>query len=312
MTDQLVNVDNFARAETDRMFDALGREAGGINRIVHHREPAALDHQTVIRMNRDTLYSFAIVDISEGATLTVPDAAGRYLSIMIVNEDHYINRVFHDPGEYDLTVAEFDTDYVAVAARILVDPNDPGDIAAVAAIQDRLAVSATSSRPFAMPEYDTTSLDATRAALLELAKGMHGVEHTFGRKSEVNPVHHLIGSAAGWGGLPEAEAYYIMASPGLPVGRYQLTVGDVPVDGFWSISVYNAKGFFEASETGAVSVNSVTADRNTDDTVTVTFGGTPTDPNNLAVMDGWNYAVRLYRPRGEILNGTWAFPTLTE
>jgi hypothetical protein len=25
-------------------------------------------------------------------------------------------------------------------------------------------------------------------------------------------------------------------------------------------------------------------------------------------MNGWNYMVRLYRPRAEILNGTWRFP----
>ncbi len=25
-------------------------------------------------------------------------------------------------------------------------------------------------------------------------------------------------------------------------------------------------------------------------------------------MKGWNYMVRLYRPRKEILNGTWKFP----
>jgi hypothetical protein len=25
-------------------------------------------------------------------------------------------------------------------------------------------------------------------------------------------------------------------------------------------------------------------------------------------MKGWNYTVRLYRPRIEILNGTWKFP----
>ena len=26
------------------------------------------------------------------------------------------------------------------------------------------------------------------------------------------------------------------------------------------------------------------------------------------MMDGWNYTVRLYRPRDEILNGKWKFP----
>jgi hypothetical protein len=35
--------------------------------------------------NRDTLYRTAIVDISEGATLNVPDAGDRYMSATIVN-----------------------------------------------------------------------------------------------------------------------------------------------------------------------------------------------------------------------------------
>ena len=94
----LVTTDNFVRAETDRYIASLVRDAGGVNRWRHHREPASVDHQTVIRMNRDTLYSFAVIDISEGAVLTLPDAGDRYLSVMIVNQDHYINAVFHEPG----------------------------------------------------------------------------------------------------------------------------------------------------------------------------------------------------------------------
>ena len=54
-------------------------------------------------MNRDTFYSMAIVDISRGQRLTVPDGGGRYMSVMIVNQDHYINKVFHEPGEHTLT-----------------------------------------------------------------------------------------------------------------------------------------------------------------------------------------------------------------
>ena len=106
-----VNVENFVRAETDRMFGALQAQASGINCWRHSRAPASLDQQTVIRMNRDTLYSFAIVDISSGATLTIPDSGGRYMSVMTVNQDHYINRVFHEAGEHELTTAEFDTPY---------------------------------------------------------------------------------------------------------------------------------------------------------------------------------------------------------
>ena len=69
-----VNVENFVRAETDRMFASLQTEAGGVNVLKHNRAPTPIEHQPVIRMNRDTLYSLAIVDISEGATVTIPDA----------------------------------------------------------------------------------------------------------------------------------------------------------------------------------------------------------------------------------------------
>jgi len=313
MTAELVNVDNFVRAETHRMMADLQRDAGGVNRFEHNRAPASVEKQTVIRMNRDTLYSFAVVDISGGATLTVPEAGERYLSVMIVNEDYYINRVLHGAGRYQLTEEELGSPFVVIAVRTLVDPQDPEDLAAVAAIQDRLVLEAVSERTFVAPEYDADSLDRTRKALLGLAADMTSFGASFGRKDDVDPVHHLIATAAGWGGLPDREATYVGVSPGLPVGEYELTVGaDVPVDGFWSISVYNGEGFFEPNERGAYSVNSITAAPNDDGTVTVRFGGDG-DPgrNSLPITDGWNYLVRLYRPRPEILSGAWEFPTLT-
>ena len=314
MTHQKVNVDNFARAETHRMLAALQRDASGINRFRHNRAPAPIDEQTVIRMNRDTLYSFAVVDVSAGATVTVPDAGERYLSVMVVNEGHYINQVFHDAGSYRLTPDEVGSPYAVVAARTLVDPHDPDDLVAVAAVQDQLVLEASSQEPFVWPDYDAESLDRTRASLLSLGADMTTFERSFGRKEDVDPVHHLIASAAGWGGLPDAEATYVGVAPGPPVGEYQLTVGaDVPVDGFWSISVYNADGFFEPNESNAYSVNNITAARDDDGSVTVVFGGEG-DParNSLPITEGWNYLVRLYRPRPEILDGTWAFPTIAQ
>jgi hypothetical protein len=313
MTADHVNVDNFARAETHRMMADLQRDAGGINRFRHNRAPASVDEQTVIRMNRDTLYSFAVVDVSAGAVLTVPDAGERYLSVMAVNEDHYINQVIHEPGRHELTAEQLGSHHVVLAARTLVDPRDPDDLAAVAAVQDQFVLDAAADRPFVMPEYDAESFDRTRQALLALAADMTSFESTFGRREDVDPVHHLIGAAAGWGGLPDAEATYVGVSPGLPPGDYELTVGaDVPVDGFWSISVYNAEGFFEPNERGAYSVNNITAAHDDDGSVTVRFGGDG-DParNSLPITDGWNYLVRLYRPRPEILTGAWTFPTLS-
>ncbi len=81
------------------MFAGIQRNAEGINRFEHNRTPARIDEQTVIRMNRDTLLQLAIVNITGGAAITVPDAGERYLSVMIVNQDQYIKRVFHDAGD---------------------------------------------------------------------------------------------------------------------------------------------------------------------------------------------------------------------
>jgi len=305
-----VNVDNFVRAESDRMFASFVADAGGVNRLLHHRAPTQVEHQPVIRMNRDTLYSEAVVDISGGATLTIPDGGRRYLSLMVVDQDHYINRVFHDSGRYVLTTDEFDSPWVAVAARVLVDPADEADVAAVNALQDGLAIEAAAATPFEIPDYETASFDVTRGAILELARGLTGFDHAFGARDEVDPVRHLLGTAAGWGGLPDGEARYIGVEPRLPVGEYSLTVRDVPVDGFWSISVYNAEGYFEPNDRNAYSVNDITATPNDDGSVTVHFGGDDDRPNLLPIMDGWNYTVRMYRPRPAVLDGSWTFPTI--
>ena len=309
---ELVNVDNFARAETDRMFAALQRDAGGVNRLSHNRAPASVEHQTVIRMNRDTLYSFAVVDITAGATLTIPERGDRYVSVMIVNEDHYINEIFHDAGQYAIDIDRHESPYVAVAARVLVDPNDPDDLARVAEVQNGLGLSAASATPFSMPDYDEASFDSTRKALLGLAAGLRAFDRMFGGRADVDPVRHLLGAAAGWGGLPSNEATYVGVTPRLPVGRYELRVDDnVPVDAFWSISVYNADGYFEPNSSGVYSVNSVTGVRDADGSITVRFGDhEPGTPNAIPITDGWNYLVRLYRPRPEILDGSWTFPEI--
>jgi hypothetical protein len=311
VSDQVrVTVENFVQAETARMMTDIMSGAGGMNRWGHHRSPTPLDQQTVIRMNRDTLYSFAIVDLARGATVTLPDAGERYCSLMVVNQDHYINRVLRDPDEHHLTMEDFDTRYVMLGARILVDPNDTADVKVVNDLQDQLAIRADSDEPLTMPGYDAESFTAVREALLVLAGTIHSYERAFGRRQDVDPIRHLLATAGGWGGLPDHEAVYVNVSPQQPVGEYEIVVGDVPVDAFWSISVYNAQGFFEPSARGACSINSVTAQREPGGSVVVHLGACDDEqPNCLHVMDGWNYIVRLYRPRVEILDGSWHFPS---
>jgi hypothetical protein len=308
MTSIKVDVDNFVRAETNRMLRDLTRLARGVNSWHHNLEPTAVDAQTVIRMNRDTLYSMVVADLSGGATLTVPEHGDRYTSVMVVNQDHYINRIIHEPGEHRLTVDEFDTQYALVAARVLADPEDPADVAAANEIQRAFRFEAANSQPFEMPDYDKESFDAVRAAVLNLGQHTGGGGHSFGRQEDVDPVRHLCGTATGWGGLPEHEAVYDFLSGGSADEPQRVVVRDVPVDAFWSFSVYNKDGFFEANATNSYSVNSLTAVREADGSVVVHLGGDDDRPNVIPITDGWNAVARMYRPRQEVIDGTWKFP----
>ena len=94
---------------------------------------------------------------------------------------------------------------------------------------------------------------------------MGSFSRAFGPKDQVDPVRHLIGTAAGWGGNPDKDAAYAGASPAKNDGKTVYTMkvpAQVPVDAFWSISVYNAKGFFEKNSDNAYSVNNITANTN--------------------------------------------------
>ena len=189
-------------------------------------------------MNRDTLYSGSIVDHSKGATLTIPD---------------------------------FDTPYVGIITRVLVNAADPEDIKKANAWQDQLMIKAASAKPYTHPNYDQASYKSTYDALIQLGSGIPDYKRANRKKEDVSEVRHLIVAACGWGGLPEEEAIYVNVEPNLPVGAYQLTVKDVPVDAFW-------------------------------------FGGDPKSVNYLHITEGWNYLVRFYQPHQEILDGTWTFP----
>jgi hypothetical protein len=306
-----VTADNFVRAESDTYFAALVKE-GGLGKFFHRREPATIANQTVIRLNRDTLYSSAIFDLDAGpVAITLPDAGKRFMSMQVINEDHYVPAVFYGAGTHILTKENVGSRYVAVAIRTLVDPTNPKDVEAVHVLQDAIAASQRAPGQFVIPDWDRLSQKKVRDALLVLASGLPDTKGMFGPKGHVDPVRHLIGSASAWGGNPETEALYLNVTPDKNEGTtiYKLNVKGVPVDGFWSVSVYNAAGFYEPNPYNAYSLNDITARKSADGSFLIQFGGCDGKiPNCLPIMRGWNYLVRLYRPRAEILDGRWMFP----
>ena len=71
---------------------------------------------------------------------------------------------------------------------------------------------------------------------------------------EGHPAHQRPPNTdSGWGGNPAEAAQYVIGYPNANDGRtvYKVTVKDVPVDGFWSISVYDKERHFEKNDLGA-------------------------------------------------------------
>jgi hypothetical protein len=304
-----VTVDNFVRAETDATMARYVAQ-GGFGKFLHVRGMTPVDKQNVIRMNRDTLYSAGVFDLTTPVTIVKPDHGKRYQSMQVINQDHSMLPVEHGAGTFTLTREKVGTRYAIVLLRTFADPDDPADMKAAMALQDRVQVQQSAAGTFDVPQWDATSLETVRGALNLLASTKSDTSGFFGDKAKLNPIDHLLGTAYGWGGLPRGAAVYQSGTPKFNDGKtaYTLTVREVPVDGFWSITVYNAKGFMEPNALNAYSVNNVTAKRHADGSVTVHFGGDATATNYLPTPAGWSYVARMYGPRPQVVDGTWKFP----
>ncbi|MDF3887327.1 DUF1254 domain-containing protein [Cupriavidus basilensis] len=307
-----VTVDNFTRAESDRYFGFTVKR-GGFGKFSHFRELVPVDSQTVVRPNRDTLYSTAVFDLDAGpVTVTMPDAGSRFMSLAVLDENSHVLGVHYRAGSHTFTRKEIGTRYVMLGVRTLIDPGKADDAKQAWVLQDAIHVSQPNGPGrFEVPDWDKASQDALRKMLIALGTTIPDSRRMFGGSGQVDPVRHLIGSAIAWGGIPEKDAFYQIVTPERNDGTtiYRLDVPTVPVGAFWSVSVYDASGKFHRNALGAYSINSLTATRGTDGAVSIRFGDCGQDATNcLPVMPGWNYMVRYYLPQPEILQGTWKLP----
>ncbi|MBI1345292.1 DUF1214 domain-containing protein [bacterium] len=307
-----VNVLNYVRAETDMQFKGYAAKAGGVGRLMNAREVYSVENQTTIRGNRDTLYSFGVYDLSAGpVTILKPESLDRFQSLLVIDQDEYNPVLKNGAGEVTLTLDNVGTRYVMVLFRTFCNPNSPDDMRKAHALQDAIQIQQPAPGTLDLPDWDEVSLVSTRKLLNALAVELDGVPKAFGARGEVDPTQHLIGAAYGWGGNPERGAMYFNVKPEQNDGKtaYLLTMPkEVPVQAFWSVTVYNKDGFFTPNDLQAYSFNSITSQRSPDGSVTIHFGGNPQATNYLPITEGWNYVVRCYLPGWQIIEGNWTPP----
>ena len=142
----VVTDENYGQAESEIIFTGYIQQIAavtgtdGMGVWMHLREGADPKDRTVMRINFDTLYSFAIVDLTEDAVLTMPETNGRYQSAWLITDDHYNPMAFVEPGTYTLTQENVGSRYAMIAIRTQVNVADPDDLAIVHEIQDQLTL----------------------------------------------------------------------------------------------------------------------------------------------------------------------------
>src|SRR5258705_563498 len=130
-----VTVENYNRAQTDVNFAGVVKN-GGFGKFRHGRELAPPAQQGIVRPNRDTLYSFAIVDLDAGSvTITLPDAGKRFMGMQVVNQDQYTPATYYGAGIRTLTREMVDTRYAIVVVRFVVEFSKEEDVRQVHAVQ---------------------------------------------------------------------------------------------------------------------------------------------------------------------------------
>jgi hypothetical protein len=305
-----VTAHNYVRAETDFQMKGYIQNLDCFGKFIHSRKPYDVDNQVTVRGNRDTLYSFGVFDLRSPLTVTLPETGGRYQSLMIVNQDHSIWS-FYGPRTGTLTEEKAGTRYVFLVIRTFMDPNDEQDMKEAYRRQEAVGFEQADIGKFEVPDWNKEEVEQMRETINVVASTLTDTSKMFGKKEELDPAYWMFGAALGWGGLPAAAATYVNVLPEKNDGQtpYTLTVTDVPVYGFWSVTLYDDKGWMPVNKYNAYSFNDVTAKKDKDGSITIHFGGDPKADNFLPIVPGWNYIVRLYQPGQEILNGSWKFPS---
>jgi len=291
-----VDLSNYKVAESDIAFGNITKLTK-INTFFHF--PVGkfdLNNQTVVRMNQDTTYSAAIVNASKGASITLPESNGRYMSVMVVQNDHYINQVFTTPGTHEIKV-DAGFDFVFVGIRTRVNANDLKDIAEVKALQKAIIISAKATEPHVLPNYDIKQVIALRDKFSAGAAQKGSLNNMQGARGTVDEHMHMLGTAAGWGLLPDKNARYLSYGQQDGQGCFTANFKIPPFNkgGFFSITMYNADGWMFDKK---AILNEYNIEFNSDGTFDANFGSCgESAKNNIPIVDGWNFLMRVYQPK---------------
>jgi hypothetical protein len=302
---RIVTAATYPTDETSRQI-LKSQDVVGVNKFLHKRQLTPTDNQPVVRMNRDTYYSMAVVDVSEGASITMPEIPeGKYMSVQPVTEDHRIQAMMYGPGKFDLTTHTGTHLYLIIRLGVTFSEAEAKEF------QDKMVIEANSDKIFATVPVNKKSFteveNALKAKLPSIAKrdGVFGMRGMFTDPrdesgKEFTEEKYQVGAAIGWGGAQMIDNIYEVSGNLSTDSCYQLTFEDPKNTAFWSITIYDEKGFMFND---LANYSSNTAQVNEDGTYTISFGCGTDAPNNLEIDNPsgfFNITIRHYQPSEKV------------
>jgi len=294
----------FIQAESRAFFaDFIGR--AGLNNFFHFPGVASAEDRFVVSPNNDTVYSIAIVNVSEGFTLELPDTGDRFVSIHIVDENHMSPFYLYGGGTYTFTEDQFETSYVAVGIRTGTDASK-ADVARISSeLHPHYRITGASDVD-AMPRPDLDVLARVRAALVAEYGNLTTTSGAMQARTDLVEDWEFFTyvTAGGWGLSADENAMYLPHAPANAKGGscYTATFPPVPVKAFFSITVYGPEKYLMSNENNIVSSNRGVV-TNDDGSFRVAFGNkecASLAPNfAYTPEDGWSLLLRAYRPEVE-------------
>ena len=282
------------------------QDLAGVNTFLHKRQLTPTDSQPVVRMNRDTYYSLAVVDVSKGATITMPDVPeGTYISVQAVTEDHRIQAMHYGSGTFDLKTHTGTHLYIVVRLDSTLTEEQARKY------QDQMSISAQSDTLFSAEPVNQASFEKVennlKSQVIAITKrdGINAMTGMFTAPNDDSQAlytdeKYQVGAAIGWGGAQFKDNVYEVSGNYPSDTCYQANFEDPKNKAFWSITVYDKKGFMFND---LASVNSNTIDANKDGTYTVSFGCGSDAPNNIETKNDsgvFNLGIRHYMPTEKV------------
>jgi len=292
-----VDRNNYIEAEVARNFTKWANK-GANNKLMHMTTVTPSGPAPTVRMNRDSLYSAAIIDTSSGAaSITLPEG-DLYQSVLMVDTQGYARKFILEPGTHKIAT---DTKFVWVLVRTGLEKG----IDEARRMQSIVTIQGMGDHTYSSPEYDQESLTKLTRILIDEAMTEDNGDLYYGNyPNQVDETKRMRSTAAGFGGMNGINMYKFVEAVDNNVCM-QSTFADPKATEFFSFTLYDTDGYLMDGNTV---INSRDMIPNKNGTYTVSINCGDDAINNISApshLKTIGYAWRVYGASKEVENRTW-------